>query len=63
MRSLTSAPLTDVDENQSRLTALLDKFDPELHGEEAMAFAPVGKEFGSQSYDKTVFGQKETDAR
>ena len=27
--------------------SLLDRFDPERHGGEAMAFAPVGREFGS----------------
>ncbi len=34
----------------SDLIALLDKFDPKHHGGEAMASAPVGREFGSPDY-------------
>lgn len=30
---------------------LLDSFDPERHGGEAMAFAPVGREIGSPEYE------------
>ena len=31
---------------------LLGRFDPKLHGGEAMAFAPVGREFGSPGYER-----------
>ena len=31
---------------------LLDGFDPKRHGGEAMAFAPVGREFGSPDYER-----------
>ena len=36
----------------SDLIALLDKFDPKHHGGEAMALPPIGREFGSPSYEK-----------
>lgn len=37
--------------NPAPIVNLLDKFDPERHGGEAMAFAPVGREFGSPEYE------------
>lgn len=38
--------------NTTSIANLLDGFDPKHHGGEAMAFAPVGREFGSLDYER-----------
>lgn len=49
-------------DRRARLTDLLDAFDPNRHGGEAMAFAPVGKEFGSPTYDESDVGDGDAKA-
>ena len=50
MNTAPSPPPSKDALRDKELAALLERFDPQLHGGEAMAFAPVGAEFGSPDY-------------
>lgn len=50
MGNLPPIPPPEDNVSKSDLIALLDEFDPKRHGGEAMAFVPVGREFGSSDY-------------
>lgn len=63
MSTIPATPLPGETDRQAHLTALLDAFDPTLHGGEAMAFAPVGREFGSPTYEESNLGLGDAEAQ
>jgi hypothetical protein len=63
MSTIPATPLPGKTDRQAHFNALLDAFDPKAHGGEAMAFGPVGREFGSPNYEESNLGLGDAEAQ